>query len=40
MKQGHTENHDGASFIWKDNPVTSSCPWRLGNVSPLDIHMW
>lgn len=40
LKLGHTENDDGASIIWKANPVTSSCPWRLGNVSPFDMHMW
>ena len=40
MKVEHTENQDGASSIWKAKPVTSSCPWRFGNVSPIDMQMW
>jgi hypothetical protein len=40
MKGRLTEKHDGASNSWKFNPVTSSCPWRFGKVSSLDMHKW
>lgn len=40
LKSRLTENDEGASYIWKPSPVTSSCPCRFGNISPLDIHRW